>query len=51
MTGFLIESHFFGFALTLVVFALAVLLQRKTKIALLNPIIVSTIAIIIILSV
>jgi len=51
MTDFLLNSSFFGFALTLVIFALAVLLQRKTKIALLNPIIVSTIAIIIILSV
>ena len=50
MTDFLLHSQFFGFALTLVIFSLAYLLQRKTKIALLNPIIISTIAIIIILS-
>ena len=51
MKEFLLESQFFGFALTIVIFSLAVLLQRKTRISLLNPIIISTIAIIIILSV
>lgn len=50
MSGFLSESVFFGMGLTLAVFALGVLLQKKTRIALLNPIITSAIVIIAILS-
>lgn len=51
MSGFLSESLFFGFALTLAVFSLGVWLQKKTKIALLNPIITSAIVLIAFLSI
>ena len=49
MTEFLNSSSFFCAALTLVAFAAASALQRKWKLAILNPILLSAIAVIIVL--
>ena len=50
MIDFIIHSQYFGFAITLVFFGLAWLLQKKSGIALLNPIVLSAVAIILVLT-
>ena len=49
MADLFLHSEFFGFAVTILFFALARILQEKTRTALLNPIIVSAVAIILVL--
>ena len=51
MSEFLNSSSFFCMALTLVAFAAASAVQKKWKLAILNPIMLSAIAIIIVLNV
>ena len=51
MADFISGSTFFGAALTMIVFAFASALQKKSKITVLNPILVSAIVIIVLLTV
>lgn len=49
MNEFLIQSSYFGFILTIIIYYISIILKEKTKITLLNPLLITTIVIVIIL--